>query len=236
LLVRLNSYYPGKVYLFAHSLGNVAAGQALLMAGTNTLVNTYIAAQGAVAAHTYDPTTTNRTPTYPLVFTTPDRYAQYWTNGAPCYFNGVTGAGNYINFFNTNDWALTVAWEPNQDLKPDKTFSPYEEYAYSGSNFLHETTFPAIGTSIITGSQVLSFPTNTFTIYAYCDQAPCMALGAQIDVSLTSGVFDSTAQVELDKAPYNFTKLHVYHSGEFRSDNMQRWQFWDQVLNSYGLK
>ena len=80
------------------------------MAGTNQIVNTYIAAQAAVSAHTYDPTVTNR----PGSFTTPDRYAQSWTNGAPCYFNGGGGAGHYINFFNPQDWALTGPWPFDQ--------------------------------------------------------------------------------------------------------------------------
>ncbi|HLX68017.1 MAG TPA: alpha/beta hydrolase, partial [Verrucomicrobiae bacterium] len=60
-LNRLNNQYPGQVYLMAHSMGNVVAGEALKLAGSNQVVNTYIAMQGAVAAHAYDPTTDIRT-------------------------------------------------------------------------------------------------------------------------------------------------------------------------------
>ena len=51
----LNAIYPGHVYLMAHSLGNVVASEALRLAGNNQVVNTYVAMQGAVAAHAYDP-------------------------------------------------------------------------------------------------------------------------------------------------------------------------------------
>ena len=50
----LNAEYPGQVYLMAHSLGNVVAGEALRLAGNNQVVNTYIAMQGAISAHAYD--------------------------------------------------------------------------------------------------------------------------------------------------------------------------------------
>ena len=46
--------YPGQVQLSAHSMGNIAAGEALRQA-TTTLVQTYTAFQGSVPAHTYDP-------------------------------------------------------------------------------------------------------------------------------------------------------------------------------------
>jgi hypothetical protein len=79
---------------------------------------------------------------------------------------------------------------------------------------------------------LLFFPTNTYVIFAHCDEARCYALGAQPNVG---GVFASN-QVELDIPPYNFGNTHKYHSGEFRSDNAQRGVFWDQVLEKMGLK
>ena len=53
LLTRLNILYPGQVQLSAHSMGNIAAGEALRQA-TSTLVQTYAAFQGSVPAHDYD--------------------------------------------------------------------------------------------------------------------------------------------------------------------------------------
>jgi pimeloyl-ACP methyl ester carboxylesterase len=80
LLNRLNSSYPGNVYLMAHSMGNVAAGEALKLAGANQVVNTYIAMQAAVPAHCYDQIADFRTIPLLLDSGTPDRYANYPTN------------------------------------------------------------------------------------------------------------------------------------------------------------
>jgi hypothetical protein len=43
-------------------------------------------------------------------------------------------------------------------------------------------------------------------------------------------------QIDLRSDPYGFGDAHKYHSGEFRSDNAQRWQFWDQILVQMRLK
>jgi hypothetical protein len=148
---------------------------------------------------------------------TPNRYAQYYTNGAPCYFNGSAGAGTYVNFFNTNDWALTTLWRPDEDLKPDLG------YGYDGTYFYQGTIFHTY----------LLFPVDTYAIFSYCDEARCQALGAQADVG---GVFTTAQQIELDNPPYNFGNNHIQHSGEFRSDYAQRWLFWNQVLIRMRLK
>jgi hypothetical protein len=224
LLSSLNVEYPGHVYLFAHSMGNIVAGEALRQAGANRVINTYVAMQAAVAAHTYDPTT----PTRALIdggvnldSGTPDRYAAYWTNNAPCYFNGTSGAGKYVNFFNVNDWALTLLWQPDQDIKPDLGYGYITNTDLFYKNFYNTALF---------------FPTNTYEIFSYADEARSYALGAQPH---TGGVFKKGfvfQEVELDSSPFNFGSSHKYHSGEFRSDTPQRWQFWNQVLLQMGLK
>jgi len=233
-LTNLNTNYPGKVYLMAHSMGNVVAGEALRLAGTNQVVNTYIAMQGAIASHAYDPTT----PTRPLTLLginwdsgTPNCYSNYWTNGAPCYFNSSAGAGTYVNFFNTNDYALVQLWEPDQDFKPDNGGLSYPGYFYSVSG-LHPNGFYYQFGSATNSFHNLNFPGDTYTIFSYCDEARCHALGAQINVG---GKFADN-QIELDGSPYNFGSAHKYHSGEFRSDYAQRWQFWNEVLISFELE
>jgi hypothetical protein len=212
-LVALNIQYPGNVFVAAHSMGNIATGEALRKASA-TLVNTYVAMEGAVPAHCYDQTATFRTIPYLLDAGDPDCYANYWTNGAPCYFTNSIGAASYINFFNTNDWALGY-WQVDQNLKPDSVLT----YGYSSSTFTH------------TG-RALYFPTNTYEIFSFCDQARCYAIGAQPNVG---GAFLGR-QVELDVAPYNFGPQHKYHSGQFRSDNMDRAVFWNQALVQMRLK
>ena len=119
LLTQLNAEYPNHVYLMAHSMGNVVAGEALRLANSQ-LVNTYITMQGAVPAHAYDTSTFNRSSSGP-----PDRYAAYPTNGEPCYFSSSAGAGSYVNFYNTNDYALSY-WNKDQDpYKPDNSGLPF---------------------------------------------------------------------------------------------------------------
>jgi Alpha/beta hydrolase of unknown function (DUF900) len=220
LLTNLNAEYPGHVYLTAHSHGNVVAGEALRLAGNNHVVNTYVAMQGAIASHAYDPTTPVRTldsTGVNLDSGTPNRYAHYYTDSSPCYFNSSAGAGAYVDFFNTNDWALTQLWRPDEDLKPDTG------YGWDGTNFYSGTIFHLY----------LLFPVDTYAIFSYCDEARCQALGAQVNVG---GVFSTSRQIDLRQPPYNFGDPHIYHSGEFRSDYAQRWQFWDEVLVQMGLK
>jgi hypothetical protein len=225
LLTNLNAVYPGNVYLTAHSHGNVVAGEALLKAGNNQVVNTYIAMQAAVPAHSYDSTTPYR---YPPDF--PDFYAHYWTASSPCYFNGSAGAGTYVNFFNTNDWALTTLWEPDQNLKPDNGYHYIsignQTNFYSGSNPYYTILLP---------------PADRYSIFAYCDPATCMALGAQAGVD---GVFNKR-QVDLPSVwpPDTYSNstnynAHVWHSAEFRSDNPSQDIFWQTVLgrNGFNLK
>ncbi len=213
LLNRLNGQYPGQVYLMAHSMGNIIAGEALKLAGSNQVVNTYIAMQGAVPAHCYDQTADFRTVRLLLDSGTPDRYANYPTNNGPCYFSGTAGAGSYINFYNANDWALAANhWQLDQDLKPDQTYS-YDE------------------TKFFAGTYILGLPQDTYQIFAYCDEARCYALGAQVNVG---GVFAGN-QLDLFASPFSFGSEHKGHSAQFNSDNMQRALFWDLVLGSFGF-
>jgi len=58
----LNAEYPGHVYMLAHSMGNIVAGEALQLAAQNgdgRVVNTYVASQAALPAHDYDATVTS---------------------------------------------------------------------------------------------------------------------------------------------------------------------------------
>ena len=222
----LNTEYPGQVYLAAHSLGNVVAGEALLLA-TNQVVNTYVAMQGAVVAHAYDPTTTPYTPLND--YGTPDCFAHYWTNGAPCYFNATAGAGTYVNFYNTNDWALYNAWLlAFQNAKP----LLYPSYRYIPDTGQYFKDYY---------NTELFFPGDRYEIFNAIIQARSYALGAQPDVGGAFMVGTNYNQVPLPSVwppdPLNNDyRAHIYHSAEFRSDNAQRWQFWNAVLIKMKLK
>lgn len=224
LLTNLNAKYPGHVYLMAHSMGNVIAGEALRLSGNNHLVNTYVAMQAAIPAHCYDPlTTTNSTRT------PPDRYAYYYTDASPCYFNATAGAENYFNFYNQRDYALGW-WNADQSFKPDNGITSYPGYHYSSSSGFY-VIFGA-GTNDI---RYLAFPNNTYEIFAYGDPSWSFALGAQANVGGTFKPALAYNQVNLDAPPYSFGPAHKGHSAQFRSDNMSRTVFWHTLLDKMGL-
>ena len=215
LLTQINSQYPGKVYLMAHGYGAVAAGEALRLAGTNQVVNRYIAMQGAVPADAYDRFTPVRLLDPRLDPGTPDRYWAYYTNGALPYFTGVGGAKAYINYFNTNDDVLTNLWCSTENSKPD--FG----YHWNGTNF-----------SILLPSRPLLFPADTYRIFSYCDTARCQAIGAQPNLG---GPFSIPAQLDLTTLPFSVSGVYTDHNGQFKSFCADDWAFWYAVLKSMGL-
>ena len=226
LLTNLNAEYPGHVYMTAHSHGTVVAGEALRQAtqqGLGQIVNTYVAMQGAVAAHAYDPTTPVRSLGI-YDSGTPNRYAHYYTDSSPCYFNGSAGAGTYVNFFNTNDYALSASiWQLDQNTKPDSGYgyNPVPGFFYRGD----ETT-------------VLTFPTNTYELFSYCDEARCYALGAEAGITTFNRKLDLQSVWPPDNSttdPNQKYSAHIWHSAEFRSDAASRWGFWNAVLGSGGF-
>ncbi|EEF58260.1 Fibronectin type III domain protein [Pedosphaera parvula Ellin514] len=229
-LTELNMEYPGNVYLMAHSMGNVVAGEALRLAGTNHVVNTYVAMQAAVSAHAYDP----GTPTW-TSGSTPDIYANYWTNGAPCYFNGVSGTGSRADFYNTNDFALN-AWLTDQYWKPDHGISSYPGYWYSTPGTTHPSGFYKIFGSGANDFSNLYFPTDSYVILAYCVQSRSYCLGATASASGftpqdLSSVWPGDTHPELH-GPYS---AHFWHSAEFRANNMEQNAYWNQLLQTYKL-
>lgn len=130
-----------------------------------------------------------------------------------------------MNFFNANDYALDK-WTTDQNLKPDYSFGV--QYHYDGTNF-SKGVFPPY--------TLLLFPVDTYEIFAYCDEARCYALGAQPNVG---GAFNGK-QVDLqtvwplDTHPQGSYKDHVWHSAEFRSDNIKQGGFWNVFLGSQGF-
>jgi hypothetical protein len=232
----LNSNYPGHVYLLAHSQGGVVAGEALRLAGTHQVVNTYVASQAAMSARAYDNTLPTNAAAY-YTITTSDPEGYYYINGAPSYFSASAGAVTYVNFYNPQDYALMgysllashPGWLYDQSLKPDANLK-----------FYYETPSPTVPSGyfyypLVGGNyQVvpLIFPTNTYEIFAMCAQSYSLALGAQVGAGLP---FSTNAQVNLSASPYNFGNKHIQHDQEFVSDNMTTAPYWHQLLFSFGL-
>jgi len=225
-LAGLNSHYPGKVYVLAHSMGNVVTGEALRLAGTNVIVNTYVASQAAISARAYDNTVpADATNSYTPHVYGPDDEGHYYTNGAPPYFNGIAGASHFADYYNQVDYALGY-WVIDQNFKADSLNYHYTTpTSQFPSGFYYEPPFNL--------PRALTFPTNTYETFAQAVQSYSFALGAETNVAST---FSIRTPVNLNATPYNFGPLHVGHSLQFRSDNMTVEPYWNQLLISFGLQ
>jgi hypothetical protein len=223
LRTNLNVQYPGQVYLMAHSMGNIVAGEALR---TNTpLVQTYIAMQAAVPSHSYDGSAPVRAIPAPLDDQTFNYYAHYWQSNSPPYFSGAAGAASYVNFYNTNDYALEN-WKIDQNLKPADTLN-YAYWQYSGTNYF---------TKGLLQFTYLSFPVDTHEIFSFCDEARCFALGAQANMAGFSQLdLMSVWPPDTHPQPHGLYSAHAWHSAQFRSTNMKQKTFWQTLLGSQGF-
>jgi hypothetical protein len=155
---------------------------------------------------------------------TPDSEGHYYTNGAPPYFNGISGAFNFVDFYNHVDWALDK-WIIDQSSKPDGGYNwtiPSPQYP---SGYFRVRLF---------GSNVpLLFGTNTYEIFSRCVQSYSEALGAETNIAST---FSLKVPINLNAAPYNFLSTHPGHSQQFRFDNMTTTHYWQQLLSSFSIQ
>jgi hypothetical protein len=223
-LAGLNSQYPGNVYVMAHSMGNVVVGEALRLAGTNMIVNTYVASQAAISARAYDNTVpADATNSYPHL-STPDTEGHYYTNGAPSYFNGIGGAVNFVDYYNAADWAFGK-WITDQSYKPDNS------YYYETPSSSHPSGYyQQFG---INPYRNLAFGTDTYEIFAEAVPSYSFALGAETNIA---SPFSSLPSINLNAAPYNFGALHIGHSFQFYSDNMTMQTYWSKLFSSFGIQ
>ncbi len=218
LLTNLTALYPQRVRVTGHSMGNVVVGEALrISSSAPKLAVVYAALEAAIPSHCYDSAATNRAIPFLENNNTPNIYANYWQPGSSNYFYGFQGASKYVNFFNTNDFALR-SWQLDQNLKPAGSL------AYS---------YDQIGDKFYKGVGELSFPANTHEIFSFCSEPRCFALGAQPNVG---GYFSTTNQVDLNLLPYDFGEGVPGHSGQFRFSNQKCWPFWDELLKALLLK
>jgi hypothetical protein len=232
----LDAEYPNHVYLLAHSMGNVVAGEALRLIGSKQIVNTYVASQGSVSAHTYDATVTNYSFYYPpfsLAAYTPNIYGDRFS----LVYGG--GAGKVIDFYNTNDFALQRSiWQLNQLLKPDTLVvlgTSVWDYGYSGSAndpppWNHFFKEPTTGTGTI-NFDIQNSLINRYEVMSFAAQSWTTAFGA------TPGVQNTRRNVDLSQFwppdlthPSHPYDEHFYHSGEFRGEYWQMQGYWAELL------
>jgi hypothetical protein len=239
-LNNLNAEYPGQVYLLAHSMGNVVAGEALRLAGANRVVNTYVGSQAAISAHTYDENT-NDVPNYSFYYppwsanpNTPNIYGDWFTGD-----NGG-GAGKVISLFNTNDFALQRSvWQLNQLFKPDQYVledGTHWNYGYNGSayspppwNEFYKQLQNGLGTEYF---DIVNVLTNRYEVSGYAAQSWTTALGATPNVgNLTRSLNLNTVWPSPDPLGKNYAS-HFYHSAQFHGDTIWEWNYWNTLLFS----
>ena len=108
-----------------------------------------------------------------------------------------------MNFYNTNDYALhsaTFSWEYDQNHKPDDSIASYPGYHYNVSS-LHPNGYYVQYGSGTNQFQNLNFPTNTYSIFAYCDQSRSYALGAEAGVQTLTRTLDLQTVWPVDTHP-----------------------------------
>ena len=240
LINRLNNRpFGGRVRLTGHSMGNIVASEALRRSQTGPIVHTYIASQAAIPAHCYDATVPPMT--FPVIFgpNTPNVYAYHWQDGVtsqphqwqrekrpsymhPDYMRGK--AENYFNYFNNEDTAL-IAWQVDQQLKPDNAYKYIDDGTPLATGFRRK-----IGPNITW----LTFPANTYEIFAWAAESRSVALGT-IPVR---GIFAETrrSNVDLHGPPFNYDFDLKFHSGQFSDSNAQRGDYWIKLLTNMRLR
>jgi pimeloyl-ACP methyl ester carboxylesterase len=239
----LYNQYPGHVYVLAHSMGNIVAGEALRYAGTNlALVNTYVASQAAVTAHTYD----NSFPdslfgASPPV--TPNIYKNLFVS------NNGGGAARVINYYNINDYALDSGrWELDQQLKPDNAVTVFPGiylfagYPYNGNaNYTPgsvDDTPPWLhfGKDTFSGRTYfnMNLTADRYEVSAFAAQARATALGRAVGVHNVAATVYLPSVWPTDSSGHSYSD-HFWHSAEFRGDCWQEWNYWNTLLFSRTL-
>jgi hypothetical protein len=245
----LNAEYSGHVYMLAHSMGNVVAGEALRLTDTNQVVNTYVASQAAVTAHTYDDTISDYSFEVPINVPglgivnvnfgpkTPNIYGDWFAG------NNGGGAEHVISLYNTNDYALSqLHWQLDQLFKPDTLVAESGSlwnYGYSGSTndpapWNHFFKTNTVSTTV--NFDIVGSLPNRYEVMAYAAQSYTTALGATPGVTNLASLNLPTIWPSPDPLDNNYAS-HFFHSAEFRGDSVWEWKYWNTLLfsSSFGF-
>jgi alpha-tubulin suppressor-like RCC1 family protein len=265
VLAEANQTYPGQVYVFAHSMGNVVVGEALRLHSqhfSGQIVNTYVASQAALPAHCYDgaiaedlPLRSNLQWTYdhPGI---PGPGYNYGPATPNIYRNWLafnrSAVGRGVNFRNLNDYALTPeVWQFNEITKPDWRDMPDQpwDYAYSGDP---EQPPSPIGfwKSRDDGNEDDTVVTlqlgdradvrDRYEIMSFDAEPRSRALGGSANVNGLSEV-DLQGVWPPDDSPGTLRRFgdysaHKWHSAQFRSTNMRQKDYWEALLGDEGFR
>jgi hypothetical protein len=239
-LADLNTKYPGHVYLFAHSLGNVVVGEALRLAGNNQVVNTYVASQSAMSAHLYDASVTNR---LLFIYDHPDLFDILEPSGfndgpntPNIYGNRLSGnsaaVGRRINFYNPNDFALAQArWGYNQIRKPDQLLGGYYRYAGNTNDASPWNNFEFVAAADTIYLDIVGNLQQRYEAMSYAGESYSKALGATPGIITFDDRLDLTTTWPPDTSNHNYAD-HFWHSAQFRGQCWEEWKYWNTLLRS----
>jgi len=220
---------PGySINILAHSQGNVVASEALQQGAP---FDNYILTQGAFPAHCYD-TSTNDVPfLQKLLDAEIDQGPTPLLAANGGYHGYLTNlAGNLINFYNTNDFALasgTTAglqtnWEENQRIrKPETLSSSTHFYVY----------YTATQTSVDYLNSASNIVTDLHETKSMVARSRSHAVGAQAGMH---GVINNGASVDL-KATFQFGASRPDHSAQFTRTIQIVLPYYRQVLSSFEI-
>ncbi len=255
LFTKLNSHYPNRLYVMAHSMGNVVVGEALRLAGTNRVVNTYVASQAAIPAHVYDGAISATNDLLTFEYNHPSSAIPFFDYGPETpniygdWLATTDGAASRrVNFYNANDYALAPdKWEWNQLFKPDRSpgnwlyvFSgwPHDgEQRYNPGSPDDDAPWDHFYRGTSQGVTPLPIGTNRYEIMAYAAEARSKALGAVFNVAPLPNplnlqtIWPPDTQ---DTAPNQYSR-HKWHSAQFRSTNMRQKGYWQALLGADGF-
>jgi len=222
----------GNLRLLAHSMGNVATGEALRRYNGTHKIHSYFAAQAALSAHFYDNTIATTHPVSQATYAPPFYYPLSTPDIAGHFHSGDTSANPFLdennrniarmfNYFNPEDWALDL-WEQNNVMKPDG-FAPYL-FGYTGrKNFYEEGVDLFFRGAADAPTQIFSVfvQRELYQVFSYIVESPSVALGQAHNNEFAGWNLEN----EL-----NYDGEHYSHSREFRSHLPEQWGFWSQLM------
>jgi hypothetical protein len=254
LLGRLNWRYPGRVYPFSHSMGVAVAGEALRLAGNEQIVNTFVANQGAIAAHVYDGSLNAPGALLNFLYDHPFELIGLMNYGpaTPTIYGDLHAGNNAaaarrVNFYNPNDWALAHdKWGWNQLLKPsviDRIYLfdgfPYDgEQSYSPGSPDDDPPWDHFRYMTLGGSDPLPIAEKRYEIMAFAAEARSRPLGVMANVGGLPDPLDLRTIWPPDPNPdpaNGAYGAHKWHSPQFRSTNMRQQGYWRALLDNRGF-
>jgi len=199
------------------------------------LMHTYVATQAAVAAEAYDGVTDLQILSFPEP---PNVYKHYpdpsVTPNAP-YFSGIKAAASnrIINFYNKDDIAM-LAWEYNQQFfKPTKNPDIEYEYDYNDHGWFREVVVTPGET--ITEYLDLNIPNERYAVFAFAAQGKSSPLGSEGRIGGEIGNAN-IGNINLNTGDHKYTGESEDHSGQFRSINARRWNYYQELLKVFEIK